>query len=363
LPGQAPPVQCEDKSSAECPPDFPGCKSSKKQSGAECTKDIECESGSCDEGKCAEKKEVGESCQSETECKSGSCADGKCVSRKGEGEACESSDECESDRCKNGKCALPLGAVELHRIWLGISLQADWYLMPSGNNVCAVPGVTNGQPYQMPIVSPTDTGYSCVDSAGNRFPPMDPTNGPLVDHDIAATHDRVTSGPAFGNIRILASIDYALNTNMLVGARAGYVALTDPLSGTNGSPFPPIHLEARFTYLFGKDALTTQTVAPMIFAGVGAGEFDAYVPVKIDLNAPSPMAPRPPAAPYNTAQSLTVNAWQTAGPVFISAGGGARIALGPSVGLTAALKLEAAFGGTAGSLLGFAPEVGVQFGL
>jgi hypothetical protein len=70
-----------------------------------------------------------------------------------------------------------------------------------------------------------------------------------------------------------------------------------------------------------------------------------------------------PSAPYNTAQTITVNAWQTAGPIFISAGGGARFALATSVAMTAALKIEGAFGGTAGSLWGFAPEVGLQFGL
>jgi hypothetical protein len=357
LPGQPPPVQCEDKSSAECPPDFPGCKSLKKQAGAECGKDIECESGSCDDGKCAEKKEAGESCQAETECKSGSCADGKCVARKGEGEDCESSDECDSDRCKNGKCVLPLGAVELRRIWLGVSLQADWFAMPAGSNVCVLPVPTGVQP--QPISTASNTGYSCVDSSGSRFPTTD-ANGLLVNHSISQQYDKVTPGFALGNIRILASFDYALNTNMLVGARAGYVALTDPLTGAAGSPFPPIHLEARFTYLFGHDALTAQTIAPLIFAGVGAGEFDAYVPVKVVL---TPDPKYTPMGPYATAQTTTVHAWQTAGPIFISAGAGARIALGPAIGLTGALKVEGAFGGTAASLWGVAPEVGVQFGL
>ena len=361
LPGEPAPVQCEDKAGAECPPDFPGCKSGKKAPGAACTKGIECEAGSCSDGKCAELKEAGESCDSEAECQSGSCSDGKCVAKKSEGDDCESSDECDSNKCKNGKCVA--SASLFHRVWLGVGLQADWYIMPAGANVCAVPGPMNGAMYQMPIVSTaTNTGYSCVDSSGNRFPPTDATNGPLVDHNIAPTHDRVTAGPAFGNIRILASIDYALNTSMLVGVRAGYVLRTDPLSGTAGSPFAPIHIEGRFTYLFGKDALMVAGVAPMLFAGLGAGEFDAYVPVKIDLNAP--VAMHVPAAPYNAAQQgLTVNAWQTAGPIFISAGGGARVAFTPAVAMTAAVRLEGAFGGTAGSLWGFAPEVGLQFGL
>lgn len=354
LPGEPAPAQCEDKASAECPPDFPGCKSNKKPADSVCAKDIECESGSCHDGKCAEKKDAGESCESETECKSGSCADGKCVAKKAEDEECESSDECQSNRCKNGKC---MGtASRFHRVWIGVAAQVDWFVMPGGTNVCVLP-VPAGS--LQPISAPMDTGYSCVDSSGNRFPSTD-AQGLLVNHAISQTHDRVTSGGAIGNVRILASFDYALNPNILLGARAGYVLNTDPLSGSAGAPFPPIHLEARFTYLFGKDVLMATGVAPLIFAGIGAGEFDAFVPVRVDL---TPDPKNPPAAPYNTAQSITANAWQTAGPVFISAGAGARFAFTTSVALMAALKFEGAFGGTAGSLWGFAPEVGLQFGL
>jgi hypothetical protein len=357
LPGQPAPVQCEDKSGAECPPGFPGCKSNKRQAGADCAKDIECDSGSCSTGKCAEKKEAGESCESETECRSGSCTDGKCVAKKGEGEDCESSDECESDRCKNSKCTLPEGAARFHRVWLGISVQADWFVMPGGSNVCVLPVPPGTLP--QPISATSDTGYSCVDSSGHQFPSTD-AQGLLVNHAISQTHDRVTPGGALGNVRILASIDYALNTNMLLGARAGYVLFTDPLTGAAGAAFPPIHLEARLTYLFGKDPLMTSGVAPLAFAGIGAGEFDAFVPVRVDL---TPDPKYLPAPPYDKAQSITVNAWQTAGPVFLSLGAGARIAFTNSVALIAALKLEGAFGGTAGSLWGFAPEAGLQFGL
>jgi hypothetical protein len=355
LPGEPAPVQCEDKASAECPPDFPGCKSNKKPADAACAKNIECESASCHEGKCAEKKDAGETCESEAECKSGSCADGKCIAKKAEGEECESSDECDSNHCKNGKCTE--ASSPFHRVWVGVSAQVDWFIMPGGTNVCVLPVPAGRAP--QPISTPMDTGYSCVDSSGNRFPTTD-AQGLLVNHSISQTHDRVTPGGAIGNIRILASFDYALNPNILLGARAGYVLNTDPVAGSAGAPFPPLHLEARFTYLFGKDALMMTGVAPLVFAGIGAGEFDAFVPVKVDL-VPDPKYL--PAAPYNQAQSITVNAWQTAGPVFVSAGAGARFAFTTSVALTAALKFEGAFGGTAGSLWGFAPEVGLQFGL
>ena len=124
---------------------------------------------------------------------------------------------------------------------------------------------------------------------------------------------------------------------------------TDPGS-TPGAAFAPLHLEARFTYLIGHNALTKKGIVPMIFLGAGAGEFDAFVPVTVLSTS------KPPAA-------LPENAWLTSGPIFISAGGGARFNLSPKVAATAALKFEAGLGGAVGFLPGFAPELGIQFGL
>jgi hypothetical protein len=57
------------------------------------------------------------------------------------------------------------------------------------------------------------------------------------------------------------------------------------------------------------------------------------------------------------------NAWVTAGPFFLAAGGGLRFLFSSSLAATAVIKGEAAFGGSAGSLLGVAPEIGMQLGL
>ncbi|HLK40303.1 MAG TPA: hypothetical protein VKU41_26310, partial [Polyangiaceae bacterium] len=64
-----------------------------------------------------------------------------------------------------------------------------------------------------------------------------------------------------------------------------------------------------------------------------------------------------------TAPGVPFNAWLTAGPVFFAAGGGARYAVSNRVAILGLLKFQAAFGGSAGLLPGFAPEIGVQFGL
>jgi hypothetical protein len=146
----------------------------------------------------------------------------------------------------------------------------------------------------------------------------------------------------------MVSGDYALNMNMLVGIRAGYELLTMP-SAVSAS-FAPVHLEGRFTYLFGKDALMAK-VAPMAFLGVGAGEFDAFVPVQVFLNTGGGIL-----GPGKE------NAWLSAGPLFAAAGGGVRLGLGKKLAATGALKVQGAFGGQAGFLFGVVPEAGIQLG-
>jgi hypothetical protein len=335
LPGQDPPKQCSEMSTAECPPDFPGCNS-KKAIGDDCDKDSQCASNSCVAGKCAEKKAGGDDCQTDDECASGSCSDSKCTNaKKSEGDDCDTDDECDSGTCKEGKCK-GSGGGKFPRVWVGASISMDVYVMPGAQDVCSL---TTGHI--------NSAGYRCVDpNSGGAFPENAPTSNAII----LGRSDQVQGGFAHGPFTIMASLDYALNANMLLGIRAGYEALTIP----TGSSFAPVHLEARFTYLFGKDAIT-QKLAPMIFLGAGAGEFDAFVPVKVFLNEPTP------SGGTAIAQGKE-NAWITAGPVFVAGGGGARLLLGKKIAATGALKLQGAFGGQAGFLFGVVPELGIQFG-
>jgi len=360
LPGQEPPAQCEE--SSECPPDFPGCKVPQKEVGDECAKDPECKTGLCGAGKCIEKKEGGESCEADNECASASCSEGKCTGRKAAGEDCVAAEDCDSDKCEQGKCAANKGRrPTLHRIWVGLSVQADWYWMPASLNVCVVQGSTNPNAGNLDPrrVGPLNTaGYNClVPESGAPFP----QSGPVRNSLITSRYDQIQGGFAFGNLRILASADYAINANMMAGARGGYVLFTNPATAGPGAAFAPLHLEARFSYFFGKKALITQTIAPMVFAGLGVGEFDAFVPVTVEAAVTLPKQPCPRNSP-STDSCATSDAWLTAGPVFVAGGVGVRVLLAPNIAGTAAGKVEAAFGGTAGTLFGLAPELGVQYG-
>jgi hypothetical protein len=340
LPGQEVPKQCPETAGMECPPDFPGCNN-RKGAGEECKKDLECASRSCVEGKCADKKGGGEKCESDEECASGSCADGTCTTpKKAEGEDCSTDDECEGSSCKEGKCGGGAGK-RFSRLWIGAAASMDFFLMPGTTDVCLLDPsgknpATSGNP------------YNCVDpSSGATFPADAATNMSIAKHG-----DLVQSGFAPGNLRLMVSIDYAVTSNVLVGVRGGYELFTDPASSPNapGPAFAPIHAEARLTYLAGKDAIA-QKVAPMVLLAAGVGEFDAFVQVPVFLTQPS----GPP-------QQVPKNAWLTAGPGFAAAGGGIRVLVSKHAAFTGALKLEAAFGGSASLLFGAAPELGVQLG-
>jgi len=346
LPGRPPPEQCSSEEagnaggSSDCPPDFPGCKAPKKEVGRKCAKDDECATGLCFDDRCSEKKAGGEECDADVVCASGICKNDKCSDKKGTGDYCEKDDECASNRCEDSKCRTG-PAAEFHRVWIGLGIQADLYVMPSGPDACKLNAAGT-----KPLNS---AGYNCVDPppANTNFP--SPQSGSL-NSEISGGD--VQSGVKFGNLRILASVDYAFTPNVMVGVHGGYVLFTNPATGTPGAAFAPVHVEARLSYVFGQNALASPAVvSPMVLLAAGVGEFDAFVPVTVAFTQASNVAPR------------AENAWLTAGPGFLAGGAGVRLKLGSSLAATGVLKLEGAFGGTAGFLFGIAPEIALQFGL
>jgi hypothetical protein len=340
LPGEEPPKQCAaGAGGSDCPPDFPGCHAAKKLAGEECATSGECESGSCSSGKCAEKKGEGEECENDDQCLSDSCSDGKCSSgRKENGSTCENDEECLTGICADGKCSSSGSKKKLHRVWIGIAGSFDMSLLPASENVCVL-NMTGTQPVNT-------AGYQCVDPTTNaNFPGRSLTTNQTIAQG-SGKGDQVAGGFQPGNLRFLVSLDYALSMNVLIGARVGYVLFTDPANAPGGA-FAPVHVEGRGTFLLGHNALT-RSVAPLLLLAAGVGEFDSSIGVTVTFTSG--------ATPKNE------NAWVTAGPVFVAGGGGLRFLLGPTVAATAIVKAEGSFGGSAGFLFGFAPEVGVQVG-
>ncbi len=311
LPGQPAPTQCAD--TGDCPPNFPGCK----KAGAGAVSGPPEVTG----------KDGGEFCEEDTECKSKECKNSKCTDFEEEG-----------------------GGKKMRRVWVGLSIGFDYTLVPSENDVCKLSSTKEGQ---LPLNS---SNYYCVNSDGSDYPfrespgVVSPRNGENA-RLITGTSDKVSGGGAFGNVRILASVDYALNMNLLLGARLGYVLNTYPgqAAKDDSKSFPPVHLELRGTYLFGADALVKK-VAPFIMVGGGVSTFETSV--KVSVVETNPMT--------NLKTAKDVDAWQLAGPIFITFGGGARVGISDRAALMLGARVNLAFGNAFAPSIG--PDVGIVFG-
>jgi hypothetical protein len=296
LPGQAPLQQCPD--TGDCPPDFPGCHGGTESKG------------------------------------------------KPEGESCEEDSACESKQCKQGVCTAPEvpGKGKLRRLWIGLSASLEFTLVGSADDVCKLDKTT-----ATPINS---GGYYCMDG-GADYPDRNDKAGTQNNNiEAPSKADKVAGGGAFGNVRILISLEYALNPNFLLGFRGGLILNAYPGTAAQNdgkfSALGPIHLEGRATYLIGKDALMKAGVAPYIMGALGYAQYTAKVGVSVREN-PSPT-------------NKQVDAWAVGGPFFVSLGGGIRYAFSPRAAFLFGPRVNFALGNGLGTFPSAALEAGMQFG-
>ncbi len=255
---------------------------------------------------------------------------------------CASDADCAGGDCEDGHCA----ATEVHeresgrfaRFWIGASLSSEVVLLSGASDVCKL----------SPAALPATSGYYCTNPDGSDYPSRDTTgeNNALA----AGNAGQVGGGAVWGDIRILASFDYAITANLLAGARLGVVAggYSGSAAVTNGRAFGvPMQLEVRGTYVFGKDALAHSGFSPTLFVDGGVGRFDASTTTSVvQTGVPG---------------HLAKTAWLTSGPGFLGLGGGARYQFSQRIAFTALLKLAAAFSHS-GVLPSAGPEVAVQYG-
>jgi hypothetical protein len=292
LPGKEAPKSCEE---TDCPPGLPGC--GKKKAGAE----------------------------------GGAAAEGAAG-----GEAAASGESAAGEEDKKNK------GPKYTRLWVGVSGAIDYLPMPSAANVCKRNGDGTSQNSQ---------GYYCYDSAAGTDFPNQTQNINLPSGSGSGTAKGQLN---LGDIRVTIAVDYALTPNLLAGGRVGYVINAYP--GKDSPHFPPLHVEARATYLFGDAPLLRGSIfAPMGFAGLGLSEFDGHQSTNIKFCTTAPC----PSSNANTAQQ-SVDAWVTDAPFFVVIGAGARVQLA-RVALTAALRLNLAIG-SIGLLPTFGPELGILYG-
>ncbi len=251
-----------------------------------------------------------------------------------EGEACDENAQCKSGDCTDHHCAPEAKGAprSFVRFWIGISGSFDLTQLPSDDNVCKL---TQG------AVPANASNYYCTDPVNNSdFP----TRASPVQNASLLDGGHTDGGFVGGNVRVMATLDYAATGHLLVGARLGYVAGT--YHGQAATHFVPVHLEARGTWVFGDEPLSHSGFAPLVFLAAGAAEFDASSTV--------------PITQKGVGGSRPMQAWKIGGPLFVAAGGGARYAFSPRWAFNAALKFSGAIGN--GFMPSIAPELGLQYG-
>jgi len=227
------------------------------------------------------------------------------------------------------------------RFWVGVSAEVPELMeMPAGPDLCKLTSTA---------LAANSAGAYCTNPDGSDFPSHSSTvqNSHLSIQGQAGHSD---GGLQPGDIRVMASLDYALSASFLLGARLGDVVNAYPgeaAVSTGHALGPKVHAEARATYLFGQEPLAHTGFAPMVFVGTGISEFDTHVSSTVTLD--------------NVAGQQPVNIWVTDAPFFVALGGGVRYQFSLRAAFTAAARLNAVIGGN-GFMTTYGPEVGVLYG-
>jgi hypothetical protein len=244
------------------------------------------------------------------------------------------------------------GARRYARLWVGLSASLELVSLPTVNDACklATSGPTPGFPAN-------SSNLYCVDSNGADFPTRSAPLGPQQNAALApGGAGRSGGGLQLGDGRVMLSVDYALQPNLLVGGRLGYVFNAYPGSAASQDGRAAgfrVHVEGRATYLLGKAPLEQVGFAPMGFAALGFSEFDGHV-----TSVATQTNPTAGGAPL----VQPVDIWLTDGPFFVAIGAGARYQFSPRMAATLALRLNLAIGGNGVLPTYGLPEAGFLYG-
>jgi hypothetical protein len=238
----------------------------------------------------------------------------------------------------------PAGGVVAGRyvhLWIGFAGSVDVTTVPSASDVCALNA--SG--------TPVSSGFYCTNPDGSDFPTRTtPTTSGTARVPVPGRSGVSEGGIVTGDVRLLVTIDYAVNPNFLTGARFGYVDQSYPgaAAGNDGHGATiPIHLELRETYLFGNAPLARSGFAPYAFFSAGYAKADtSQISAEEEVGV--------------TGQRPVV-VWKLGGPYFVAAGVGARYAFSPRVAFLTGIKAALPFG-SGGILPSVAPELELQYG-
>jgi hypothetical protein len=231
------------------------------------------------------------------------------------------------------------GKAPFRRFWFGVAGALDLAVVGGVDDVCKLGALA------LPLAS---SNAYCTNPDGSDFP----SRSTPAENDalIPGRSGTLDGGVKVGNVRVMFAADYAVTGSVLVGLRLGYVLNSYPGDAAiSGRPafLRNLHVEARGTYVFGRDALVEVGFAPMAFFGAGAATSDGHDDTSVSL--------------AGVRGQTAKNAWQVGGPFFATLGGGARYAFSSRAAFTATWKTSLAFG-SPGALFTTGPELGFQYG-
>jgi hypothetical protein len=323
LPGKQAPKSCSE--SSDCPPDFPGCS------------------------------------------KSGEAADDN-----GEGDEDENRDEEAKEKKPSG----------FKRFWVGLGVEQEFVSVPSGTDLCVLDGVSalpaNSHNMYCTAQNGTDFPQRSPQGAAQNAAVCSPASPPgTCPGDAGGTSG---GGVVPGDLRLMASFDYAFTANLMAGARVGatFFKYEGQNAVTDNRAFGSrLYADVRGTWVFGQDALAQKGFKPIVQAGFGIGAVDGHTSSFIGLCAPNGQSLGSDGQSTNTAamgqcksgsqpnytkpQGGTVYIWEVNGPFFMLVAGGVRWAITDSIAFTGLVRVNFSFGNS-GLLPTFGPEIGAAYG-
>jgi len=219
------------------------------------------------------------------------------------------------------------------RLWIGLSGSIDFTVVPGGSDVCA----------RDPQGNPIDSNWACTSDTptqGADFP-KDATEAATL---VQGQSGKVLSGVQGANVRVKATLDYAVTANLLVGVAIGYVA--NAYQGSVSPKFAPIHVEAHGAWVFGDEPLAHSGFAPYAEIAGGVAEFDTNLTITAEQST--------------YAGSRPVQAWHVGGPGFVALEGGLRYAFSQRAAFLLGARATLAFG--IGVFPAFGPDATLAFG-
>jgi len=299
-PGGKEPDKC--KEGGDCPPGFP-----------------------CDKNK--DGKPEGSGCSEDQECQPGL----SCVLNDNGTKWCHDT---------GGGGPKPGGPSGAPKLWIGLDAQVDLLYIGGGEDIC------KEQTWAC-TVNGTDVGVS--DSKGIDTVKADPVAG------TPSGSGKTSGGPALGTIRVMATLDYFIMSNLSIGGRLGYAFNGNP---TENAKFLPFHAEGRLMYWLGNLDAKGQGFRPYLLFSGGLAEYDAAVK-NVNVVAAT-NTKNTDLCGDGTVQCIKgVSAYRLAGQGFVAIGAGGWFHLSRTMALNMGLKFLFPLPTFS---LGIAPEVGLRIG-